>query len=139
MNRPARHPTTLELQFPAVADQLADIRRALDAWLEQCAMDDTRASDVLLAVNEACTNAVEHGHRGDGRLISLTARVESDELHGDELHIVIADHGKWKPPRAEPDSTRGRGIAIIRALFPDTTMTTGDAGTVVTMRARITE
>ncbi len=91
-----------------------------------------QVGDILLAVDEACANAVEHGHRDRGGLVSVTARVEDDELH-----LVVADRGRWKPRGADADPARGRGPTIIHALVPDVVVTTGDAGTVVEMRSPI--
>ncbi len=129
-NLPRTQP--LELRFAAVPDQLGRVRGAVRSWLAKCAIDESRIADLLLAVDEACTNAVEHGHRGDGGPVSVTGRVE-----GDRLHIVVTDHGRWKPQDAEPDQRRGRGMAIIRAIVPDVEIRTGDTGTVVEMRVRI--
>ncbi|WP_067901878.1 ATP-binding protein [Nocardia vaccinii] len=129
-----RRTPSLELNFAAVPDRLGQVRGAVRSWLVRISMDESRIADLLLAVDEACTNAVEHGHRGDGGPVSLTGRVE-----GDRLHIVVADHGRWKPQDPEPDQMRGRGMAIIRAVVPDVEIRTGDTGTVVEMRVRIPE
>ncbi|MGQ4616006.1 ATP-binding protein [Nocardia sp. R7R-8] len=121
--------TPLELDFPAEAVQLAIVRHALREWLARCGMAAAPAYDVLLAVGEACTNAVEHGHRGDGGLVRLRASIE-----GDELRVTVSDSGRWKHPDPHADSLRGRGMPLIRALIPEVTVTTGDTGTVVDLR-----
>ncbi len=46
--------------------------------------------DVVLAVGEACTNAVEHGHRGDGGTIRLRALIEANVLR-----VTVRDTGCW--------------------------------------------
>ncbi|MEV6253987.1 ATP-binding protein [Nocardia sp. NPDC051929] len=121
--------TPLELDFPAEAVQLATVRHTLQDWLTQCGMAAAPAYDVLLAVGEACTNAVEHGHEGDGGVVRLRASVD-----GDELRVTISDSGRWKHPDPQADSLRGRGMPLIRALIPEVTVTAGDTGTVVDLR-----
>ncbi|MEU2257317.1 ATP-binding protein [Nocardia xishanensis] len=122
-------PRPLELDFPATADHLAEVRHAVQQWLEQCGIGSDRSYDVLLAIGEACTNAVEHGHRGDGGIVRVRA-----SYSGGELRVTVADRGCWKPPDAGTVSVRGRGLAIIRAVIPEVTITTGDSGTTVAMR-----
>ncbi|MEU6827090.1 ATP-binding protein [Nocardia beijingensis] len=119
----------LELDFPAEAVQLATVRHTLQEWLAQCGMAAAPAYDVLLAVGEACTNAVEHGHHGDGGVVRLRASID-----GDQLRVTISDSGRWKKPDTQADSLRGRGMPLIRALIPEVTVTTGDTGTVVDLR-----
>ncbi|MBY8862098.1 ATP-binding protein [Nocardia sp. CA2R105] len=132
-NEPANESADpLELNFPAVAGELADVRHSVRGWLERRSVTTDRALDILLAVDEVCANAIEHGHRDDGGFVSLTARVE-----GDHVRIVVADHGRWKPQGAAADPIRGRGLAIVRTLIPRVVITTGDGGTVVDMRAPI--
>ncbi len=126
--------TPLELDFPAEAVQLATVRHTLQQWLTDSGMATGPAYDVLLAVSEACTNAVEHGHRGDGGVVRLRASIS-----GDELRVTIADSGRWKPPDQRADSLRGRGMPLIRALIPEVDITTGDSGTVVDLRTRFSE
>ncbi len=128
---PVSCPQALELSFAARPDRLADVRHRVHAWLERCAMDERQVSDVLLAVDEACTNAVEHGHRADGGPVSVSAFCE-----GDTLCVVVADRGRWKPHEADPDPMRGRGMAIIRSVFPHVVVRSGDTGTVVEMRTQ---
>ncbi|MEV6388253.1 ATP-binding protein [Nocardia xishanensis] len=122
-------PRPLELDFPATADRLAEVRHAVQQWLEQCGIGSDRSYDVLLAIGEACTNAVEHGHRGDGGIVRVRA-----SYSGGELRVTVADRGCWKPPDAGTVSVRGRGLAIIRAVIPEVSITTGDSGTTVAMR-----
>ncbi|MBF6469028.1 ATP-binding protein [Nocardia beijingensis] len=124
--------TPLELDFPAEAVQLATVRHTLQEWLAERGMAAAPAYDVLLAVGEACTNAVEHGHHGDGGMVRLRASID-----GDELRVTISDSGRWKQPDPQPDAFRGRGMPLIRALIPEVTVTTGDSGTVVDLRTRL--
>ncbi|WP_157172399.1 ATP-binding protein [Nocardia pneumoniae] len=126
-------PRPLELDFPATADRLAKVRHTFRDWLRRCGIGGDRACDVLLAVGEACANAVEHGHRGDGGTVRVRA-----SFTGAELNVTVADHGRWKPPGRQATSVRGRGLDIIRTVIPEVNVTTGDSGTTVAMRMPLT-
>ena len=49
----------------------------------------------------------------------------------------MIDTGTWKPPQSDPDSHRGRGITLMRALMHDVTIEPSATGTTVHMHARI--
>ncbi|MFY1691248.1 SpoIIE family protein phosphatase [Plantactinospora sp. WMMB782] len=128
-----RHPSPLELEFPAEATRLAPVRAALRNWLDRCGLDANTAHNVLVAVGEACANAVEHGHRhsSDG-WIRLRAAATAGELH-----LTVTDNGRWKEPRPAENTHRGRGFMLMRALMHKITVSTGTTGTTVDMQARI--
>lgn len=132
MNITDRSPRALEIEFPARAEELADVRHALRDWLAENVADPDRAYDLLLAASEACTNSVEHGHRQDGRAIRLRA-----EIDGRKVCVTIVDGGQWHPAEESPDSHRGRGLMLIRALVPDTRVIVGDTGTTVELSASL--
>ncbi|WP_216908626.1 ATP-binding protein [Nocardia noduli] len=133
-------PAALVAEFPAAAVELAPVRHELRQWLAQTIPDPARAYDLLLAAGEACSNSIEHGHHGDQRTIRLEAAVENGNVR-----ITIADTGQWLSRDHEPDSVRGRtdshrgrGLAIIRALVPDTSVTVIESGTTVELIAPLT-
>jgi len=45
------------------ADRLSDIRHQLASWLQSAAVPDEQVADIVLSVNEACANSIEHGYR----------------------------------------------------------------------------
>ncbi|MFI6577798.1 ATP-binding protein [Nocardiopsis sp. NPDC050513] len=82
-----------------------------------------------LAVREAVANAVLHGNRSDpGRFVDLRLREE-----GDRLRVEVGDDGEGFTPSAAVDrpdhrapvdlSPSGRGVAIIRRLVDEFTVT----------------
>ncbi|MEU4311952.1 ATP-binding protein [Nocardia sp. NPDC024068] len=127
-------PRRTALEFPARPEQLVRVRHAVKDWLSGLPLDERRAYDVLLAVGEACANAVEHGHRGDGGTIRLCCAAGTSGLR-----ITVTDHGSWKTPDHRPDTARGRGMAIIRALIPDVEVVCSSHGTIVDMRMPLAE
>jgi anti-sigma regulatory factor (Ser/Thr protein kinase) len=96
-------------------------------------VDPDQSMDVLIAVGEAVANAIEHGHRDrpDGVI-----RVDGRAL-ADRVQLTVTDSGSWKPPRPAADSTRGRGIALMRALVQEVAIDPGTAGTTVRFSVRI--
>ncbi|WP_250031179.1 SpoIIE family protein phosphatase [Paractinoplanes maris] len=128
-----RQPGPLEVEFPAEATRLAPLRSTLRTWLARCGVDSTTQQNVLVAVGEACANAIEHGHRQlPGGLIRLRAAATAHTLH-----LTITDTGLWKTPQPAANPHRGRGFALMRALMSEVTVTTGTAGTIVGLQARI--
>ncbi|GAJ80211.1 hypothetical protein NBRGN_024_00770 [Nocardia brasiliensis NBRC 14402] len=122
----------LDLDFRADAAQLPVVRNALRDWLSRSAMTADQQMDVVLAVGEACTNAVEHGHRGDGATIRLRALIAANVLR-----VTVRDTGRWRPPVDDPASFRGHGVAMMRALMDSVRVCPGDSGTVVEMDVRV--
>ncbi|MFF0579832.1 SpoIIE family protein phosphatase [Streptosporangium saharense] len=128
-----RHPAPLEMVFPAESSQLAPIRSALRGWLTRCQLSPQTLQGVLLAAGEACANAIEHGHRNaPGGTIRLRA-----EAFVDDLRLTVVDTGDWKTPQPEANTHRGRGMALMRAMMQQVTVTSGSTGTTVDMHTRI--
>ncbi|MFE3636609.1 SpoIIE family protein phosphatase [Streptomyces sp. NPDC059168] len=128
-----RHPAPLDISFPAESSQLAPVRKALRGWLAQCDLPANTVQNVLVAAGEACANAIEHGHRhAPGDAVRLRA-----EALVDNLLLTVADSGRWKVSRPDPNAHRGRGVALMRALMQDVSITPGPSGTTVDMQMRI--
>jgi anti-sigma regulatory factor (Ser/Thr protein kinase) len=124
-----RHPhAPLIIERQADAVQLSDIRHELAGWLQAGLVPDSTVADIVLAVNEACANSVEHAYRGHqpGKV-----RVEG-ENDGARVHLRILDKGSWKPAPADP-GIRGRGLLLIRAVSDWLEMDCTPSGTTVNM------
>jgi anti-sigma regulatory factor (Ser/Thr protein kinase) len=129
-----RHPAPLELDFVADSGQLAPVRAALRDWLRRCDLSPRTIQDVLVAVGEACANAVEHGHRfAPGQQIRLRAAATASQLR-----LTVTDSGRWKASAPDANPHRGHGIALMRALMQQVTIEPGDTGTTVDMQLGIT-
>lgn len=115
----------------ATPGELAALRRELRSWLAAWIHSDETQHDVLLAVSEAVSNAVEHGSTGAAeRPIVVVATMDSYEVR-----ITVRDHGVWREPVASLE--RGRGIGIMRALMDDVVVERHDDGTVVRLARSI--
>jgi anti-sigma regulatory factor (Ser/Thr protein kinase) len=122
------------MTFPAEPGRLGDARHALRTWLRQCGLSARRAQSVLLAVGEACINAIEHGYR-DAERENVRVRVET--AGGAGLLVTVADTGTWKTPVADPETKRGRGTAIMQTMMDEVSILPDPSGTTVTMHVRI--
>ncbi|GAB2661884.1 ATP-binding protein [Nocardia goodfellowii] len=123
------HPDLREFRVPARADRIAEVREVVRDWLYRCGIDSAQTYDVLLAVSEAVTNAVEHGHRH----APGSVRIEG-ALTDSDIRVTVADHGHWKPKDSPGGQIRGRGLDLIRALMTSVTVHTDATGTRIEMR-----
>ncbi|MGB9222477.1 SpoIIE family protein phosphatase [Mycobacterium sp.] len=107
-----RHqPAPLRIEIDSTAEQLGPLRRQLTNWLRNAGVPDPLLGDIVLVINEACTNSIEHAYRGHS---VGTMRVEVESVDG-EVRALISDDGSWKPPAADPGHG-GRGLLLIREL-----------------------
>ena len=119
---------SLRIEVPAVAEELAEIRRRLAGWLKPIGVSSTGIADIVLVVNEAATNCIEHAYRGvDAGPILVDANHDRGQIIVD-----VADHGVWKPPPTQP-STRGHGLPIMRAVSAGMDVMSSAEGTTVRM------
>jgi PAS domain S-box-containing protein len=125
----------LALDFPAHPDSLASTRHWLRGWLATAVPDEDLAQDVLVAVGEACANAVEHAYPG-GTGAGTNAHLAA-ELTGTRLVVTVTDRGRWKQPPPDNHVLRGRGVPMMEALADAVTLRHDAAGTTVTLEWRI--
>jgi PAS domain S-box-containing protein len=127
-----RHrPTLLRIESQTTADQLVDIRHRLAAWLRAAEVPAALTADIVLVVNEACTNCVGHAYRGQ----LGTMRLEAEIADG-EVQARVADSGTWKT-RAADASDGGRGLVLMRALSDGMEIDTSPSGTTVHVSFRL--
>ncbi|HUY71684.1 MAG TPA: SpoIIE family protein phosphatase [Gaiellaceae bacterium] len=120
---------SFELELPAEPSVLPDLRRRLRCWLARRGFEDTEAGEIVLALNEACNNAIEHGYAGAVGVLKLKGRVD-----GDAVHIEVSDTGRWQV--AESDDERGRGILLMHSLMHNVAIDSTVRGTLVTLERR---
>jgi serine phosphatase RsbU (regulator of sigma subunit)/putative methionine-R-sulfoxide reductase with GAF domain/anti-sigma regulatory factor (Ser/Thr protein kinase) len=116
----------LSTRWPADAETLAAMRPLLRRWLARWGAGDDEIYDIIVAVQEASANAVEHAYAPG----SAVFEVEATHDRG-LITFVIRDRGQWRAPRG---THRGRGLAMMRALMETVDVTHDDAGTVVILR-----
>jgi len=99
--------------WPAESRWLGPIRAELRGWLEPLALTEDDVDDVVLAVNEAASNSIEHTY-APGTLDGTVELTFWAEHSG--FCIQVLDHGRWREPSGS-DSSRGRGIMLMRRLM----------------------
>ncbi|OBJ17430.1 SpoIIE family protein phosphatase [Mycobacterium colombiense] len=124
--------TPLRIETGATADQLVIIRHRLADWLHAAGVPDDRAADIVLVVNEACTNCVEHAYRG---FAAGTMLLEVSIADG-EVRTRITDYGSWKMP-AIPPGNGGRGLPLMRVLSDSMELDKTASGTTADIAFRL--
>jgi serine phosphatase RsbU (regulator of sigma subunit)/anti-sigma regulatory factor (Ser/Thr protein kinase) len=120
----------LDLTVPAVAASLRSVRVAVRRWLASAGAGPGDVADLLTAIGEACSNAVEHAY--GPRQGTIGVRLELDGAG-----IVVAtvrDTGHWREPRGV---NRGRGIRLMEQTSDQVGINPGPAGTEVVIRRRL--
>ena len=128
-----RQPAPLEVEIAADASELASTRATLRTWLTRAGLGPEQTLDVLIAVGEAVSNSIEHGHRED---LEGTVLLRATAL-ADRLNLTVVDTGSWRPPQPDPNAFRGRGVMLMRALMQDVAIEPSESGTTVRMHTRI--
>jgi serine/threonine-protein kinase RsbW len=120
------------LRVPADLQAVAFVRSAIACVLDREDWPAESAGRVLLASNEALTNAIEHGSP-DGGLVEVALVVTYERA---DIRIVDEGVPGVAVPRcpSEPPPTtaeRGRGLLIISRLADDFEMAAAGGGTQV--------
>jgi anti-sigma regulatory factor (Ser/Thr protein kinase) len=126
----------VNLTLPPTSSSLPDLRHSVAQTLGD--LNQEVVDDVLLALDEAVSNAIRHGSRG-GEQVLVT--VESDD---EWVEMTVRDGGPTpRLPRlpAEPPpvlQTGGRGRWLILQLVDEVRLQRIEDGTRLTMRRRVT-
>ncbi len=129
--------------FAGRYDSLAAIGGFVAKAAEAAGLDSPAVQAVELAVDEACTNIIDHAYGGEGRGdIEVTYRT-----NGNGLTVILRDHGEPfdldlvpQPDLQAPLTDRnggGLGLHFIRELMDEVRFEfTQDSGNVLTMIKR---
>lgn len=105
------------LQRVVAADRFAPARtrQLLRAWLAGLDWPSDDTDDLVLAVNEAISNIVDHAYLSSPgpRLGILTCTCERVDELSRRIRIGVTDYGQWRPPPADSEGRR-RGIPMMR-------------------------
>jgi signal transduction histidine kinase/CheY-like chemotaxis protein len=125
-------PRSFAAVLPAVPAEVPAARQKMLQWLTDVAVEPGRRDEMLLAIGEVVTNAIEHGSRCDP---DKTVSVEAF-LRGDGIAVTVGDSGRWAGDSSASLRTqrRGRGLTLISGLTDRVdTVRTAD-GTRVTLQ-----
>ena len=117
--------------LPQEATSVRLIRLAVTNTLTVFGVADDCIEEIRLALSEACTNVVEHAEDADGYEVRL-------EVHDHRCVISVTNTGNGfdaddlRGVMPGPTSSRGRGVAIMRAVMDQVEFRSEpEAGTVV--------
>ena len=119
----------LDLVIPAQPWSLKTIRDAMRRWLSAVGAGPRVIADLLIAVGEACTNAVEHAYGPQRGMVSVYL-----ELQPPDVVATVEDTGRWRRPR---DEHRGRGTLLMRSCADEVRIDPHAMGTKVVIRRRL--
>jgi anti-sigma regulatory factor (Ser/Thr protein kinase) len=107
-------------------------RKDLARWLRKLALTADQRDEILLAVSEAVTNAIEHGSGCDeSKRVSIRASVRDRAVTA-----TVKDTGRWIPVdrAAAARKHRGRGLQLIREFADKVDIARTAEGTEIVMR-----
>ena len=120
------------IRFAADPVQLIFFRGGLNAWLEGLRWPEPDRVDAVLAISEACTNAVQHaytpGEPGDVEVVGRLVLGPADR----RIVVVVRDEGRWRDRTAGP----GYGLRAVHECMAEVRIRHDAGGTVVTMTSR---
>ncbi|HSK60797.1 MAG TPA: ATP-binding protein [Actinomycetospora sp.] len=114
---------------PARGTSVVPLRRLVHRWARATVVDEEIRESIVLAVDEAVSNVVEHAYRhvvGDVQVLAVPRPC------GHGVAVVVEDQGAWSAPAADP-GFRGRGLVLIDELTDHHSLTTSATGTTVRM------
>lgn len=134
----------IRVELLSDARLLQGVRSLMRAYLQGLGFSRERMSDIVLAVDEACTNAIRHsyGGRADGR-VTLTLRSNAQWIE-----LQVADMGEPAPrekvarrelarPTRETAQPGGLGVQLMYQVFDEVEFAPGEKrGNRVTMRLK---
>ena len=112
---------SVRLHLPREADSVPAVRRLLRCALTILHVDRQSGTDLEIALTEACANVVKHARGADKFEVRL-------DVAEDHCAIDVLDNGAGFDPGATadrsptPDSERGRGLYLIKALSDNVRM-----------------
>ena len=118
-------PPRLRFSVSPEPSHLLRTRERIRDYLTLHCADQTAVSDVVLAIEEACTNSIRHSGSQEAIEISL-------EFRDDELRVAVIDQGRGFDtvtfdPTVPPDPLldHGRGLFLISRLCDQLTLSCG--------------
>lgn len=129
----------------AELDSLSSFRDFIDDVCRENNIDEDAAYDLKLAVDEACTNVVQHGYAG----INPGSIILDLTVANGQVEVCLTDFGHpFEPSSApKPDITLpleerpagGFGLFLIYQTMDEVDYVTSEAGNTLILRKRIEE
>lgn len=125
---------------------MSGVRRRIRADLHGAGVDPAVLFDCLVAVTEACTNALLHGVDDGGPIPQVSWAIEGPEIRfivqdfaGQEWSMAVHPSGGLSQlsPEAAEERVGGYGLTIIRELMDEVDVDVSPEGTVVSLVKRL--
>lgn len=132
---PAAKPVRVQLEIPCSPEFVSVTRRAVEGICSRVPLSPREAGDVVLAVGEACTNAVKFSCRESGS-IKLTCVIKPDKMEFTVRNRGEAFGSDRKYPVMPPteDLDRGgMGLYLISRVMDDLKVTSCGGTTTLRM------
>lgn len=129
-------PPAFERPVKKDLSELRGFRQDLRTWLERIGSPDDPTSDMLIAIGEALTNAIEHGNQSNqSPLIFKAERVNNVCVFTvqDEGGSLVDPNSQVREQELLPSSYRGRGLVLMRRLMDHVTIDSENGTTMVTL------
>jgi anti-sigma regulatory factor (Ser/Thr protein kinase) len=128
----------LRLVLPADLITISVARHQVRRWLAGLSWPAGQRDDIVLAVSEAVTNAIEHAYCDQPPgVVEIRGGIGATSGGQRQVTLIVRDHGRWR--RAPTDEEhRHRGIALMRACVEIVTIGQPDddrVGTWVVLRS----
>lgn len=114
------------------------IRRAFRDWLGKLRWPADETTDLVLALDEAVANVVDHAYLHAAADQYRQVRVHAEQLtspRGRWIRIQVTDTGRWRPALRDP-GYRGRGLSMMRTCSESVRINPTPTGTQVTITSR---
>jgi anti-sigma regulatory factor (Ser/Thr protein kinase) len=122
------------LDVRADPSELIGVRRFAEHAAARFGLGEQERFDFTFAVNEAVSNAIEHGRSSPQGTIRVEVATEADALV-----FRVEDYGEFTPKApaaADVFAERGRGLAFMAAVVDEVDVRRGESGTVVQLCKR---
>lgn len=133
---------TLDLVLAADWISPSVARDQVRTWLRAHRWSPAQTDDLVLAVNEAVSNSIEHGYQvgpddpPSGETVEIRGRIVRAGDGSRHAELTVRDTGTWLPPNEHTPTTRGQGIRLMRACVEHLTIDGAPDGTTVTLHSR---
>lgn len=138
--------TTRDISLEVAADPalLCSVRSLVRQYMQDSGVPKRRINDVVLGVDEACSNAIRHAYEGDPAFAYRVTLMTTE----DWVSIQIEDDGKTAPEStfqaqdpaevgAEGVTPGGLGVGLIQRVFDEVEHCAGEeCGNCIIMKIR---
>jgi anti-sigma regulatory factor (Ser/Thr protein kinase) len=126
----ASAPGAISMVLMADPVSLSVVRQRFRVWLADLAWPDEEVDDIVLAVSEAVSNAVEHADApGFASEVRVAARQFTEPDGGRRVVVGVSDNRRWCPRETQ----QGLGLLMIHTCMDDVQYDTNHEVTTMVM------